>query len=89
MPSRDSHDMAIGLFGSGWVWLAEDDNGRLLIVPTKDADNPLRHHLNPLLCVDVWEHAYYLDYQNRRADFVREYMKLLDWDKADARSKYI
>ena len=87
--NRQFVDMAIGLFGSGWVWLAEDDNGRLLIVPTKDADNPLRHHLNPLLCVDVWEHAYYLDYQNRRADFVREYMKLLDWDKADARSKYI
>ena len=78
-------DIAAGLFGSGWVWLAEDNKGGLLVVPTKDADNPLRHHLNPLMCIDVWEHAYYLDYQNRRADFIREYMKLVDWDKAASR----
>lgn len=78
-------DMAVGLFGSGWVWLVEDERGKLSVVPTKDADNPLRHHLNPLMCVDVWEHAYYLDYQNRRSDFVREYMSLVDWDKAYAR----
>jgi Fe-Mn family superoxide dismutase len=80
-------DTAVGVFGSGWVWLAEDSKGKLLIVPTKDADNPLRHHLTPLMCIDVWEHAYYLDYQNRRADFVREYMKLIDWDKVTARSR--
>ena len=81
-------DTAVGLFGSGWVWLAEDDKGKLSIVPTKDADSPLRHHLNPLMCIDVWEHAYYLDYQNRRADFIKEYMKLVDWDKAAARLQH-
>lgn len=78
-------NMAVGLFGSGWVWLAEDKEGRLVIVPTKDADNPIRHHLNPLMCIDVWEHAYYLDYKNRRADFVKEYMRLIDWDRAQSR----
>ena len=77
--------MATGLFGSGWVWLAEDGAGRLLLVPAKDADNPLRYGLNPLMCIDVWEHAYYLDYQNRRADFVDAYMKLIDWDKVQRR----
>ena len=78
-------DVATGVFGSGWVWLVEDNKGKLAIVPTKDADNPLRHHLNPLMCIDVWEHAYYLDYQNRRADFIKEYMKLIDWGKAVSR----
>ena len=85
---KQFENTAVGLFGSGWVWLAENDNGELYVVPTKDADNPLCHNLNPLVCIDVWEHAYYLDYQNRRADFVREYMKLIDWDKAILRSKY-
>lgn len=83
--NRQFADIAIGLFGSGWVWLVENSKGELSIVPTKDADNPLRHHLNPLMCVDVWEHAYYLDYQNRRAEFVKEYMKLIDWNKALSR----
>ena len=82
---RQFADIAAGVFGSGWVWLSEDDKGKLVVVPTKDADNPIRHHLNPLMCIDVWEHAYYLDYQNRRADFIREYMKLIDWDKAASR----
>ena len=81
-------ELATGLFGSGWVWLAEDKNGKLYIMPTKDADNPICHNLNPLMCIDVWEHAYYLDYKNRRSDFVKEYMKLIDWDKALSRSKY-
>ena len=81
-------DTAVGLFGSGWVWLAEDNDGKLYIIPTKDADNPIRHNLNPLMCIDVWEHAYYLDYQNRRSDFAKEFMKLIDWDKTLERSNY-
>ena len=83
--NRQFADMAVGVFGSGWVWLVEDEKGRLFVVPTKDADNPLRHHLNPLMCIDVWEHAYYLDYQNRRAEFIKEYAKLIDWDKVESR----
>lgn len=83
--NREFANTAAGLFGSGWVWLCEDDGGRLSVVPTKDADNPIRHNLNPLMCIDVWEHAYYLDYQNRKPDFIREYMKIVDWDKAASR----
>lgn len=83
--NKEFSDMAVGLFGSGWVWLVENGKGKLSIVPTKDGDNPIRHHLNPLMCIDVWEHAYYLDYQNRRSDFIREYMRLVDWDKAQSR----
>ena len=79
---------AVALFGSGWVWLAEDDNGVLSIMSAKNADNPICYGLNPLMCIDVWEHAYYLDYKNRRADFVKEYMTIIDWEKALARSKF-
>lgn len=81
-------DTATSLFGSGWVWLAEDKDGNLLIISTKDADNPIRHNLNPLMCIDVWEHAYYIDYRNRRADFAKSYINLIDWDKAQARSNF-
>ncbi len=59
---------AAGLFGSGWTWLAADDNGKLSIVSESNAGNPLRKGLHPLLTVDVWEHAYYIDYRNVRPD---------------------
>ncbi len=66
-------------FGSGWAWLAEKD-GKLQVVKTSNADTPLAHGLTPLITVDVWEHAYYLDYQNRRADFVDAYLDhLVNW----------
>ena len=81
-------EAAIALFGSGWVWLVEDEDGRLSVVSTKDADSPIRRNLNPLMCIDVWEHAYYLDYKNLRADFVKSYMQLVDWDVAVARSNF-
>jgi len=73
---------AVSQFGSGWVWLVKDGE-TLKIMKTANADNPLAHNLKPLLVVDVWEHAYYLDYQNRRADFVEALLKnLLNWDFA-------
>lgn len=72
---------ATGQFGSGWAWLAEKD-GRLVVLKTANADTPLAHGMNPLLTLDVWEHAYYLDYQNRRVDFADAYLKhLINWKK--------
>lgn len=70
---------ALGVFGSGWAWLVEDA-GVLKIVQTANADTPIAHGQKPLLTVDVWEHAYYLDYQNRRADYVDAFIAhLIDW----------
>ena len=76
---------AVTLFGSGWVWLAADKHGRLLIEPMPNAGNPLVRSLKPLLALDVWEHAYYIDYRNRRADYVKAFWSLVDWDKIAAR----
>lgn len=70
---------AVGLFGSGWTWLVEDKEGNLRIVNTPNAGNPLTEGLRPLLCVDVWEHAYYIDYRNRRADAVKAFWETVDW----------
>jgi len=69
---------ALSQFGSGWAWLVKGESG-LKILKTANADNPLVHGLKPLMTVDVWEHAYYLDYQNRRADFVDTCLKLINW----------
>ncbi|MCL2538450.1 MAG: superoxide dismutase [Alphaproteobacteria bacterium] len=71
---------ALGIFGSGWAWLV-DDNGTLKIITTANGDTPIAHGMKPLLCLDVWEHAYYLDYQNRRGDFVDAFLNhLVNWD---------
>lgn len=70
---------ALGLFGSGWVWLVADDEDRLSILPMSNAGNPATEGLRPVLTVDVWEHAYYLDCQNRRAEFMKNFWGLLDW----------
>lgn len=70
----------IGLFGSGWVWLAKDSVGKLSITKEANGSNPVAHGLTPLLGFDVWEHAYYLDYQNRRPDHLNALWKITDWD---------
>ena len=70
---------AAGLFGSGWVWLAEDPSGRLAVVSEQNAGNPMCHGMKPLLAIDVWEHAYYIDYRNRRADAVEALWGVVDW----------
>ena len=69
----------LGVFGSGWVFLAKDDNGNLSIEKESNAGNPVTKGLTPVLGLDVWEHSYYLDYQNRRADHLKEVWKVLDW----------
>jgi Fe-Mn family superoxide dismutase len=71
---------AVTLFGSGWAWLAKKDDGTLQIVQESNAGNPLKKGLKPLLTCDVWEHAYYIDYRNRRADYVRSFWEIIDWE---------
>ena len=67
------------LFGSGWVWLSADAQGKLVITQQKNAENPVTMGLQPLLTFEVWEHAYYLDYQNRRADYLAALWQIVDW----------
>ncbi len=76
---RQMEEAAIGLFGSGWAWLSLSPEGRLLITRENNAGNPLRKGDKPLLCIDVWEHAYYIDYRNRRADHVKQLWEIIDW----------
>ncbi len=71
---------AIGRFGSGWGWLVEDSEGKLEIMSTANQDNPLSLGKKPLLGIDVWEHAYYLKYQNRRAEYVSNWWKIVNWE---------
>jgi len=81
---KEFSNAAMTQFGSGWAWLVAD-KGALRVVKTGNADTPLTMGLTPLLTIDVWEHAYYLDYQNRRADFVAAVIdKLLSWEFANA-----
>lgn len=68
------------LFGSGWVWLSADDKGTLFITQGGNASNPMTQGLKPILTFDVWEHAYYLDYQNRRAEYLHSLWDIVDWD---------
>ena len=70
----------VTLFGSGWVWLSTDADGKLVITQEPNAANPVQRGLRPLLTMDVWEHAYYLDYQNRRPDHLAALWQIIDWD---------
>ena len=76
---------AASFFGSGWTFLAMDEKGELKILSLPNGDNPLRYNLTPLLAIDVWEHAYYLDYQNRRKDYLKNLWLLINWHVVSAR----
>ena len=74
-----------GLFGSGWVWLSADEKGELVITQEPGAGNPVTKGLKPLLTFDVWEHAYYLDYQNRRPDHLKALWNIVNWEEIERR----
>lgn len=76
---------SLAVFGSGWVWLSADKDGKLYITKEANAGNPVRQGLNPLLGFDVWEHSYYLDYQNRRGDHVNALWNIIEWDVVEKR----
>ena len=82
---EDFVQAGVTLFGSGWVWLSKDNDGKLFITQGHNAGNPLTDGLTPLLTFDVWEHAYYLDYQNRRADALKKLWYIIDWDVVASR----
>lgn len=77
---EDFSNACITLFGSGWAWLVKNSYGELSIIKESNAGNPLKNGYTPLLTCDVWEHAYYLDFQNRRPDYVNEFWKYVNWD---------
>ncbi len=78
---------AMAQFGSGWAWLVSDAEGKLSIVQTANADNPMRQGLTPIMTIDVWEHAYYVDYRNDRKGYVDALWSILNWEVISARYK--
>jgi Fe-Mn family superoxide dismutase len=76
---------ATGRFGSGWAWLSVDGSGKLVVEDTPNQNSPLMHGHTPILGIDVWEHAYYLNYQNRRPDYVTAFYNVIDWDAVAGR----
>lgn len=82
---KEFSDAATSLFGSGWAWLSKEKNGKLHITKETNAGNPVTKGFTPILGFDVWEHAYYVDYRNRRADHVNAIWNIIDWDAVSAR----
>ena len=82
---KEFSDAAVSIFGSGWAWLAKDSNNNLSILKESNAGTPLTKGLTPVLTFDVWEHAYYLDYQNKRADHVMALWSILNWNILETR----
>ena len=76
---KQVEDAGVAIFGSGYVWVSRDSDGKLFITQAKNAENPMTQGLKPILCFDVWEHAYYLDYQNLRASYLHKLWDILDW----------
>lgn len=82
---KEFNAAAVSVFGSGWAWLSSDKDGKLIISKEANGSNPVVNGLNPLLGFDVWEHAYYLDYQNRRPDHVSALWNIIDWKAVGSR----
>jgi len=79
------NDAGVKQFGSGWAWLAAGNGGALQILSTPNQDNPISQGLHPVMGNDVWEHAYYLKYQNRRAEYLGQWWNVINWDEVNAR----
>lgn len=84
---KEFTDASVTLFGAGWSWLSVNKEGKLIITKEANGSNPVRSGLTPLLGFDVWEHAYYLDFQNRRPDHIAALWKIIDWDVVEGRMK--
>ena len=80
-------DAAAGRFGSGWAWLVVNENGKLEVTSTQNQDNPVMEGLTPILGLDVWEHAYYLNYQNRRPDYIENFFNIINWSAVEEKFK--
>ena len=74
---------ALGVFGSGWAWLCRDKDGAVMIIATPGQNSPLSEGLTPIIGIDVWEHAYYLKHQNKRADYIKSFWNVVDWEAAE------
>lgn len=77
---KEFKEHALAVFGSGWLWLVTNENGRLMLSPTANQDSPITQGYRPIATIDVWEHAYYLDYQNRRAEYIDAWWSLVNWE---------
>ena len=83
----DFTEKAAKQFGSGWGWLCQDNSGKLVTLSSPNQDTPLSSRLNPILGIDVWEHAYYLNYQNRRPDYISAFWEIVDWRSVETKLK--